>query len=565
MATFHLTVKAHSRSANANSIALSSYRSGEKLRCETDGKLRVCRQGHKSEVLHTALLNSRNLSREELWNKVEKTETRKNSVIAREIEVALPYEVSQKARNDLAVSFAGEISKRYNCAVDLAVHAPDNTGDDRNFHAHILFTPRSWQEDSNDFSKKKYRDLNIGQGNVEVRYWRELWAEKVNKVYADEGISEKVEASSCKSRKTIKKYQRLSYKKFVLLRREGKQSEYIKQSHTYLELDRDKLTVKELIGEVEALQKIIDDKENQHVRSQGRRSKEDVRDVGNQPEGKNRRKQQECFGESESSISSFGDTAKGEGERSKLDQGVSFSAGNEYEFLGGRYWGQVRANAEDRFRNGKNETSSEYENLCSGKSRKFKEVDNRIRSCTEKLRRNLDCDRRPRKSIDVHTGNFKDSGNEFRRRVIERKTISRRIVEISKRVNGLSSIVKRINSFYQRSFGSASRDGGISANWGNSKSQRIKNLLIKAAKPILEIICRVKPLLRKESVDIQFKELPPIKKDPSINFELPDQSRFFPPSNLLKEKIERDQKDREIKQRFNTMKKEIVHSKGVSR
>ena len=38
--------------------------------------------------------------------------------------------------------FAAALVERYSVAVSVAIHAPGGKGDDRNYHAHILFTTR---------------------------------------------------------------------------------------------------------------------------------------------------------------------------------------------------------------------------------------------------------------------------------------------------------------------------------------------------------------------------------------------------------------------------------------
>src|SRR3546814_8005798 len=59
-----------------------------------------------------------------LWNAAEQAETRKNSTVAREYEIALPAELSAEARRELALGLAREISERHGVAVDVAIHAP---------------------------------------------------------------------------------------------------------------------------------------------------------------------------------------------------------------------------------------------------------------------------------------------------------------------------------------------------------------------------------------------------------------------------------------------------------
>src|SRR3546814_9299818 len=48
-----------------------------------------------------------------LWNAAEQAETRKNSTVAREYEIALPAELSAEARRELALGLAREISERH--------------------------------------------------------------------------------------------------------------------------------------------------------------------------------------------------------------------------------------------------------------------------------------------------------------------------------------------------------------------------------------------------------------------------------------------------------------------
>ena len=81
-------------------------------------------------------------NRSALWNAAEQAETRKNSTVAREYEIALPAELSADERRDLAVGLAQEISERHGVAVDVAIHAPGRQGDQRNHHAHLLTTTR---------------------------------------------------------------------------------------------------------------------------------------------------------------------------------------------------------------------------------------------------------------------------------------------------------------------------------------------------------------------------------------------------------------------------------------
>lgn len=56
----------------------------------------------------------------------------------------------QSAGKILAYEFATNLSQKYQIAVDVAVHAPDKAGDNRNYHAHLLLTTRQIKQSEND-------------------------------------------------------------------------------------------------------------------------------------------------------------------------------------------------------------------------------------------------------------------------------------------------------------------------------------------------------------------------------------------------------------------------------
>jgi hypothetical protein len=77
------------------------------------------------------------LDRETLWNTVETIETRKNSQLSREFEVAFPCELNQEQREKMLNELCGKIVERHKVVVDAVIHAPHTAGgsDDRNYHA----------------------------------------------------------------------------------------------------------------------------------------------------------------------------------------------------------------------------------------------------------------------------------------------------------------------------------------------------------------------------------------------------------------------------------------------
>ena len=96
-----------------------------------------------------------------LWNAVEARERHVKAETAHELEVAFPHEFTPAQRHEAGADISRELVRRYGCAVSIAHHLPSPDGDERNFHAHILFTTRSFDPSTQDgWEKTKYRDLS---------------------------------------------------------------------------------------------------------------------------------------------------------------------------------------------------------------------------------------------------------------------------------------------------------------------------------------------------------------------------------------------------------------------
>ena len=179
MAIYSLRVQTLARSEGRSVVAAAAYRSGTSLadnRLVQDFDFSRKHNG----VAHAAILAPDNtpaelLDREALWNAAEKADTRRDSVPAREILVALPHELTDQQRRELVEDFARESLVRRGMIVDVAIHHPGQEGDDRNHHAHVLVTTR---EVGPDGFGKKNPDWNAKAFVVDVR--RE-WAEVANR------------------------------------------------------------------------------------------------------------------------------------------------------------------------------------------------------------------------------------------------------------------------------------------------------------------------------------------------------------------------------------------------
>ncbi|HAG1192618.1 TPA: MobA/MobL family protein [Salmonella enterica] len=197
MAIFHLSVKTFSRSKGQSATASVAYRAGEKIKCDREGRTHDYTK--KGGVLHSEIFLPPNApswanDRQQLWNQVEKAEKRKNSTVAREFEVALPYELDKEQRIALVQDFAKQIVERHGCAVDAHLHDDDKRTVKANHHAHIMLTTRKLEQDG--FTDKT-RELDQKQSG-EIVYWREQWAKTVNKHLWEHGIDKQVDHRSLK-------------------------------------------------------------------------------------------------------------------------------------------------------------------------------------------------------------------------------------------------------------------------------------------------------------------------------------------------------------------------------
>lgn len=137
--------------------------------------------------------------RAEFWNRVEAHHKRGDAITCREVEVALPAELSAEKRQELAHGFARHLAERYGVAADVAIHEPSKGGDGRNHHAHILLSACSVNPDGSLGKKAVALDpiacKRAKQPTLAERE-REFWATAVNRMLASEGMAARVDHRS---------------------------------------------------------------------------------------------------------------------------------------------------------------------------------------------------------------------------------------------------------------------------------------------------------------------------------------------------------------------------------
>lgn len=176
---FHLSVVPMSRSTGKSSVAKAAYITGGKLADERTGKLHdYTRRGGVEAVLHAQLKDAPEWSRDvaQAWNAVEAAETRKNSQTAKVIDgLAFPHGIDAEARQRMLTDFMREQFGRKGLLWTASIHAPDKDGDQRNYHAHVMWSERPLT--AAGFAKIKDRDgTSFATREAALVAMRERWA-----------------------------------------------------------------------------------------------------------------------------------------------------------------------------------------------------------------------------------------------------------------------------------------------------------------------------------------------------------------------------------------------------
>ena len=205
----HIPVSIIKRSEGRSAVAAAAYRSGTKLTNEWDGLTHdYTRKGGvvHAEIMLPAHAPPEFADRSTLWNSVEQIEKARDSQLAREIEAALPRELSGEQQLALVRAYVKDNFVDKGMCADFAIH-DKGTG---NPHVHIMLTLRPLKENGQWGAKcRKAYDLDENgqripdgkggwknhredttdwndKGNVEI--WRAAWAAYTNRALESAGI-----------------------------------------------------------------------------------------------------------------------------------------------------------------------------------------------------------------------------------------------------------------------------------------------------------------------------------------------------------------------------------------
>ena len=217
IAIYHCSIKIVSRGKGKSAVAAAAYRSGEKLTNEWDGLTHDYTK--KGGVVHSEILLPAHAppafsDRSTLWNSVELSEKSNNAQLAREVEIALPVELSREEQTRLVREYCSSQFVSKGMIADFNLH---DTGSG-NPHAHILLTMRPLDENGAWLpkSKKEYvldengEKIRLPSGRYKTRkvdlvdwnnrenaeVWRRAWADLANDFLAQNNRPERIDHRS---------------------------------------------------------------------------------------------------------------------------------------------------------------------------------------------------------------------------------------------------------------------------------------------------------------------------------------------------------------------------------
>ena len=217
IAIYHWNIGIVSRGKGKSAVAAAAYRSGEKLTNEWDGMTHDYTR--KGGVVHTEIMLPPHAppsfsDRSTLWNSVELYEKAGNAQLAREIDAALPIELSREEQIRLVREYCSSQFVSRGMCVDYAIHDTDSG----NPHCHIMLTMRPLDE-RGAWAAKSKKEYDLDENGERIRLpsgrykthkidltgwndkdntllWRKAWADYTNDFLERNGSPERIDHRS---------------------------------------------------------------------------------------------------------------------------------------------------------------------------------------------------------------------------------------------------------------------------------------------------------------------------------------------------------------------------------
>ena len=195
MAVFHLKMSVGSRAGGQSAVAKADY-------IEREGRY----ERDREELEHRESDHMPEWAKEDprsYWEAADEYE-RANGRLYREVQFALPKELNEGQRRELASEFAKQLTEGERLSYTLAIHR----GDGENPHAHLMFSERAndgiersaetWFRRHNAKSPEKggARKSRVAVPQTWLEQTREAWAREANEALQRAGCGERIDHRS---------------------------------------------------------------------------------------------------------------------------------------------------------------------------------------------------------------------------------------------------------------------------------------------------------------------------------------------------------------------------------
>jgi hypothetical protein len=188
LAIYHFSHRKNKRSSGANVINKVAYRLRTKAQFVDFNTGELKTRYHRSknpdeQIIDLGVYGAPQHLKDPLaWAKaIESSENRKNSVVCREFEVALPKELTKLEMREAVEDLIEETITKHGMTAHAVIHYSEE-----NPHVHILFSEKIFNEKKNKFGNKSRVYTSLGSDVLQ--HARETWANVANKYLTPYGV-----------------------------------------------------------------------------------------------------------------------------------------------------------------------------------------------------------------------------------------------------------------------------------------------------------------------------------------------------------------------------------------
>ena len=197
MAIGFLRVSKISRSTGATACARMAYVMRSRVHDPRIATTHDYRKKGDGDLLASGIVGwSRNA--ESLGQAMSLAEKRGDACEGRSAILAVPHELTVKQSSALVADWCRHLNERHGVACAWVIHAPDEAGDERNVHAHVVITGRRSTGDALGEKARELDDRRTGPAMIEE--WRAAWGDLAERALKQAGAAQPVDMRSWKRR-----------------------------------------------------------------------------------------------------------------------------------------------------------------------------------------------------------------------------------------------------------------------------------------------------------------------------------------------------------------------------